>query len=42
MSANLFESDGDILCPVQTGKTASCTTCALCWSTKKPIRFLLH
>lgn len=31
-----------IVCPVQTARTASCGTCALCWSTKKPIAFIEH
>lgn len=33
---------GAIVCPVQLGKTASCGTCALCWSTKKSIAFIEH
>lgn len=37
------EQAGDaILCPVQTGKTASCGTCSLCWSTRRDIAFLRH
>lgn len=40
MSANV---DGEgITCPEQTGKTASCMTCGLCWSTPKAINFLGH
>ena len=40
MSANV---DGEgIQCPQQTGKTNSCLTCALCWSTTKPIAFKEH
>lgn len=32
-----------ILCPAQTGQTASCSTCALCWSAPdKTIAFLRH
>lgn len=31
-----------ILCPQQTGKTESCSTCALCWQSQRPIAFLLH
>ena len=31
-----------ITCPEQTGKTASCLTCGLCWSTTLPIRFVVH
>lgn len=40
MSANV-EGEG-ITCPEQTGKTASCMTCGLCWSTPKAINFLGH
>lgn len=32
----------EIVCPVQTDKTACCATCALCWSTPKTIAFLRH
>jgi len=34
-----------ILCPVQVGKTESCSTCGLCWHTKltkRRIAFLRH
>lgn len=31
-----------IVCPEQTGKTAACATCALCWSTTRNIAFLEH
>jgi Gene product 88 len=31
-----------ITCPQQTGKTAACVTCGLCWSVKAPIHFLNH
>ncbi|HVJ44643.1 MAG TPA: hypothetical protein VM639_24310 [Dongiaceae bacterium] len=31
-----------IICPAQTEKTACCGTCALCWSSDKPIAFLRH
>lgn len=42
--ANGWLSTGDtgIICPAQTGKTDCCGTCGLCWTAKKPIRFLLH
>lgn len=40
MSANV-EGEG-ITCPEQTGKTASCMTCGLCWSTPLAINFLGH
>lgn len=33
---------GSIICPAQTGKTASCSTCALCWQTTRKIAFLRH
>ncbi|HVI92299.1 MAG TPA: hypothetical protein VM659_28675 [Dongiaceae bacterium] len=31
-----------IVCPAQTERTACCGTCALCWSSDKPIAFLRH
>jgi hypothetical protein len=31
-----------ILCPEQVGKTESCSTCALCWQTKRRIAFVQH
>ena len=31
-----------ITCPQQTGKTASCLTCGLCWAAPKPIHFVNH
>lgn len=31
-----------IVCPEQTGKTAGCGTCALCWSTDRNIAFVEH
>jgi len=31
-----------ITCPEQTGKTESCLTCGLCWSTTKTINFIDH
>ena len=30
------------VCPEQTGKSASCTACGLCWSVSKTVRFLSH
>jgi hypothetical protein len=45
MSANTDQNGGvaeGITCPEQTGKTKSCMTCGLCWSTTKAIRFLVH
>lgn len=33
---------GAIVCPAQTGRSACCGTCALCWSTPKTIAFLRH
>jgi hypothetical protein len=38
----LATGDKGIVCPVQTGKTACCGTCALCWTVEKSIRFLVH
>ncbi len=40
MSANV-EGEG-ITCPEQTGKTKSCMTCGLCWSTPLAISFKEH
>lgn len=31
-----------IPCPAQDGKTASCSTCGLCWQTKRAIGFRAH
>jgi hypothetical protein len=31
-----------ILCPEQIGKTESCSTCGLCWGTKRRVAFLQH
>lgn len=31
-----------ILCPQQLGKTASCSTCALCWQSTRRIAFIQH
>lgn len=44
MSANVGAASGpeDIQCPEEVGATESCLTCALCWSTDKPIKFLEH
>lgn len=46
MSANTDQSGSGpaegIHCPEQTGKTASCLTCGLCWATPLPIRFSVH
>lgn len=33
---------GAIVCPEQTGRTESCSTCALCWQTTRPIAFIQH
>lgn len=43
-SANSEEiSETGIVCPEQTGKTAACTTCALCWDNSgKQIIFKTH
>lgn len=38
----LSTGDSGIICPVQTGGTDCCGTCGLCWTAKKPIRFLEH
>lgn len=31
-----------ILCPEQTARTESCSTCAICWGSKRRIAFLQH
>jgi hypothetical protein len=31
-----------IICPEQTGRTESCSTCGLCWATTRRIAFLQH
>lgn len=36
------EQAGAITCPAQTGRTECCSTCTLCWSTKRDIAFLPH
>jgi hypothetical protein len=36
------EGNGGIVCPEQTGKTESCLTCGLCWSTTRTIEFIDH
>lgn len=38
----LSTGETGITCPVQTGKTDCCGTCALCWTAEMPIRFLVH
>jgi hypothetical protein len=44
MSANVGASIGpaDIQCPQEVGTTESCLTCALCWQTTKPVKFIMH
>lgn len=34
--------DDAIICPQQLGKTASCSTCGLCWASRKRIAFIQH
>ena len=34
--------DGVVVCPVQTGRTKNCGTCALCWSADRIIGFIRH
>jgi hypothetical protein len=36
------EAVNAIVCPEQTGKTAACATCGLCWGTRRNIAFLEH
>jgi hypothetical protein len=35
-------NDATTICPEQVGKTESCSTCAFCWQSKKPIAFIQH
>ena len=42
-SANSEHVDADcFICPQQTGKVETCGNCGLCWTTKKPVKFLGH
>lgn len=34
--------EGAFACPAQSGTTACCATCALCWSTEKNVAFVRH
>ena len=34
--------DDAIICPQQIGKTSSCSTCGLCWQSRKRIAFIQH
>lgn len=36
------EAVNSIVCPEQTGATAACATCGLCWGTRRNIAFLEH
>lgn len=46
MSANVDKLDGTlgegIHCPQQSGRTASCLSCGMCWTKVKAIRFSAH
>ena len=33
---------GAVVCPEQTGRTESCSTCALCWQSERRIAFIHH
>ena len=37
-----LENKQAFICPVQEDKTASCSTCGLCWTTKKNVIFITH
>jgi hypothetical protein len=41
-ATDLVATGKAFVCPVQTGKTASCGTCGLCWAATKPVVFLTH
>ena len=36
------EAVNSIVCPEQTGATAACATCGLCWGTRRNVAFLEH
>ena len=36
------KSAGAIVCPAQLGQTESCSTCGLCWHTRKTVAFVQH
>lgn len=36
------EAVNAMVCPEQTGATAACATCGLCWGTRRNIAFLEH
>lgn len=44
--ADLAYQDADkydgIICPEQTGRTKSCTTCGYCWTSQRPVIFIEH
>jgi hypothetical protein len=44
MSANVNGAirGDEIQCPQEVGQTESCLTCALCWQTTRPIKFIMH
>jgi hypothetical protein len=33
---------GAFVCPEQTGQTAACATCGLCWNTRRNVAFVEH
>lgn len=38
-----FQAPADaVICPAQLGKTESCSTCALCWQSRRRVAFLQH
>ncbi|EEE46099.1 GP88 family protein [Roseibium alexandrii] len=39
---DLLESKQAFICPEQTGKTDTCGTCGLCWTSTKAVVFLTH
>jgi len=40
--ANEAGAGAAIICPAQTGRSANCSTCALCWHSTRAIAFLEH
>jgi hypothetical protein len=39
---SIDQAVNSIVCPEQTGKTAACATCGLCWHTNRRIAFVEH
>lgn len=42
LAPGVERAPGAFTCPEQTGKTAACATCGLCWNTTKNVAFMDH